>query len=73
MATKNAIQKGLTRARKGQQCVQSTIHRTGNKMDARSVRVPSQINVAQGHRRRKLHRVATPQRAECKNVLPRKH
>ena len=73
MATKNPIQKGSTRTRKGKQCVQSTVHRKMNEMDARSVQVPSQINVAQGHCSRKLHRVATPQRAECKKVLPRNY
>ncbi len=40
-------------------------------MDARSMRIPSQVNVTQGHSSRKLHRLATPQRAECKKILPR--
>ena len=71
MATKNPIQKSSTRARKSKQCVQSTIHRTRNKMDARSMQIPSQINVAQGNSSRELHRLATPQHAECEKILPR--
>ena len=40
-------------------------------MDARSMQIPSQINVAQGHSSREIHRLATPQRAECEKILPR--
>ena len=71
MATKNPIQKGTTRARKGKQCVLSAVHRTRNKMDACSIQIPSEINVAQGHSSKKLHRLVTPQRAECEKILPR--
>ena len=37
------------------------------------MRIPSQINVAQSHCSRKLHRVATPKRAKCEKILPRNH
>ena len=42
-------------------------------MNARSMWISGQVNVAQGHSSRKLHRLATTQRAECKEVLPRNH
>ena len=40
-------------------------------MDARSMQLPCQINVAQGHSSRELHRLATPQREECEKILHR--
>jgi hypothetical protein len=69
MATTLAIKKSQTSIRAGKQCIWPTINRTGSEMDARSMRVPSQVNMAKGNKSRKLCGMANPCLTQRQQVL----
>ena len=71
MATTSAVKESQTGIRAGKQCIQPTINRTGGEMDARSMQVPSQVNMAKGNKSRKLRGMANPHRTQRQQVLSR--
>ena len=58
---------------KGQQCLRPPLYRRSDQVDACGLWVPSQINMAQGGKGRKLHRLAAPHRTEHQQILPGNH
>ena len=69
MATKGAQEASHTKIAAGKQRVRPTFNRTRNKMDACSVWVPSQINMAQGNQSRQFHWMAITHREKCQQIL----
>ena len=57
----------------GQQCLRPPLYQRSDQVDACGLWVPSQLNMAQGGKGRKLHWLAAPHRMERQQILPRNH
>ena len=70
MATTTRIQKSMPCTQPGKQRLQPPAHRTGNKMDACSVWIPSQIHMDTRHQSGQLCWLANAHGTKCQQILP---
>ena len=66
-----SIQEGTAHPTTGKQHLQLTIHQTGNKMDARHMWIPRLNHMEQSSQSRKFFWMATTDRKEYLQILPR--
>ncbi len=71
MVTMHTLKESKADATTSQQRLWSTIYEVRNQVDVCSVRIPSEIDLAQSNQGRELHCMATLHRAQCQKVLPR--
>jgi hypothetical protein len=71
VATKDTKTTSYSQITASQQCLRLTLHQTSHQMDARSVRLPSEVYVdTKSHQSWQLRRLASSHRKECQQVLP---
>jgi hypothetical protein len=70
LASTETLNKSQANTTNSQQRLQPAVHQTGNKMNARSMRIPSKINVAQSNQSSKLHWMANANNKNVKKYYP---